>query len=506
MKMPVKNKPPPKKMPELPPALANLMPKVDVGKDGNSVIRIHQSQITAEQLKSLQDNPNDRLVFRPPSNGQRGRRAQSGPYSGRRRGRPRKNPYNTARGSPEPTGSVKSFDGSPPATTRYGRHTKLPYYTKDYLSTDNTDLTDDFTSTNQSNDSYSNSNSGPINPYNYMSSRGRRGRPKGSGRSNDKGGYRRSNAYSMDMLRDQQNTEEEMEATQRLSIVPPKPALSTVEQLMSNRRKDSLKKLLSNLSQDDIMEVTLPHLARVFSVWEFLVMKVEKSKVGRTYFADVYKEYEALHHYFQRLTTEYSKAIVLKRAAAAKLAAREEAENAESLAKEALEMVEAEAKKAEADAAEATKKAEDEAANKAADTATVETSTTDVEGQKINVETAQNMPTNELEKMDVDAPEEMKTDKINKNEETTVEEKKDEEPRVGENTDEETTVKEKNDEETLVKENKDEETTVEEKKDGETAVIEIKDGETTVEENKDEETKIEIKIEDEIMETEEKKS
>ena len=41
-------------MPELPPALANLMPKVDVGKDGNSVIRIHQSQITAEQLKSLQ--------------------------------------------------------------------------------------------------------------------------------------------------------------------------------------------------------------------------------------------------------------------------------------------------------------------------------------------------------------------------------------------------------------------------------------------------------------------
>ena len=43
--------------------------------------------------------------------------------------------------------------------------------------------------------------------------------PTGSGRSNDKGGYRRSNAYSMDMLRDQQNTEEEMEATQRLSIV-----------------------------------------------------------------------------------------------------------------------------------------------------------------------------------------------------------------------------------------------------------------------------------------------
>lgn len=30
------------------------MPKIEVGKDGSQVIRIHQSQITADQLKSLQ--------------------------------------------------------------------------------------------------------------------------------------------------------------------------------------------------------------------------------------------------------------------------------------------------------------------------------------------------------------------------------------------------------------------------------------------------------------------
>lgn len=40
--------------PEIPAALANLMPKVEIGKDGSQVIRIHQSQITSGQLKALQ--------------------------------------------------------------------------------------------------------------------------------------------------------------------------------------------------------------------------------------------------------------------------------------------------------------------------------------------------------------------------------------------------------------------------------------------------------------------
>ena len=43
-----------KLQPEIPAVLANLMPKVEIGKDGSQVIRIHQSQITADQLKSLQ--------------------------------------------------------------------------------------------------------------------------------------------------------------------------------------------------------------------------------------------------------------------------------------------------------------------------------------------------------------------------------------------------------------------------------------------------------------------
>jgi len=248
----------------------------------------------------LQENPNVRLVFRPPSSSRRGgsRPQPTTPYSGRRRGRPRKNPYQVARSSPEPP-PLKSFEESPPTTTRYGRHTKLPYYTKDYLSTENGDLTDDFTE--RSTETYT-------QPYNYVSTRGRRGRPRGSGNRTADKPYRRTGTYSsrMEMIREQQlNNDDELEANQRLSIVPPKPTLSSVEQAISTRRRNRLKELMESCSKDEIMEVTLPHLARVFSLYEFLTMKVEKNKLSRVYFADIYKEYESIHKYLTNLTGTY---------------------------------------------------------------------------------------------------------------------------------------------------------------------------------------------------------
>jgi len=39
------------------------MPKVEIGKDGSQVIRIHQSQITADQLKSLQVSISNSIQF-----------------------------------------------------------------------------------------------------------------------------------------------------------------------------------------------------------------------------------------------------------------------------------------------------------------------------------------------------------------------------------------------------------------------------------------------------------
>ncbi|XP_076802421.1 uncharacterized protein LOC143446594 isoform X2 [Clavelina lepadiformis] len=305
VKMPVKNTAPAPKRPEIPAALANLMPKIEVGKDGSQVIRIHQSQISADQLKSLQENPNVRLVFRPASSS-RARTAATATAAvhgmqGRKRGRPRKSFDDNA--TARPAAVVQAADDSPPAKTRYGRTTKMPYYQKDYLSP------------GPENGEEDNGRSEKILPRpppvpQYFPAR--RGRPPGSTNKNvlDKA-YRRSASYArkIEQLREQEFFEDEELANARLSIVPQKPALTSVEQAISTRRKNRLRELLSACSEEEIMEVALPHLARVFSLWEFLVMKVEKNKMSRVYFADVYKEYEVLHRYVSRLTEKYKQVL-----------------------------------------------------------------------------------------------------------------------------------------------------------------------------------------------------
>merc|ERR1712096_254946 len=299
-----------------PPALASLMPKIDVGKDGHSVIRIHQSQITPDQLKSLQENPNVRLVFRPPG----GKRVGRGGVN-RRRGRPKTKPYNVdMRGPDSPSSGYMDY------------------------------------------------------PYSRGSKRGR-GRGYSMG-----GGYRRTGteASRMDWLRAQDSFDAEAEATQRLSYVPPKlNNLSQEEQAISQRRRSRLKEVLSDCSPDDVLEATLSHLARVFSVYEFLVMKVEGDKDReRVYFGDVYKEYESLHKYMSNLTPKYFDALTSKRVQKqmeerekalkeAQEKERKEKEAQEKAEKEAQEKIEKEAQEKERAEQEAQEKAEQEAQEKA---------------------------------------------------------------------------------------------------------------------------------------------
>nr|CAB3262188.1 uncharacterized protein LOC100178511 [Phallusia mammillata] len=303
VKVPVKT-PMPKKQPEIPAALANLMPKIEVGKDGSQVIRIHQSQITADQLKSLQENPNVRLVFRPASSskGQSRPNIPGMPSTGpRKRGRPRKNMVSPA--IMNSSYDQQMDDSSPPSKTRYGRMTKQPYYQKDYASP-NGEVED-------GDEDYRLPSMPSIPRPQHVP--GRRGRPPGAlNRSTlDKQAYRRSNSYAhkIEALREQEEIHDDDVTTARLAITSQKPVLSSVEQAISTRRKNRLRELLSACSEDEIMEVALPHLARVFSLWEFLVMKVEKNKLSRVYFADVYKEYEALHKYVCRLTDKYKETI-----------------------------------------------------------------------------------------------------------------------------------------------------------------------------------------------------
>ena len=53
------------------------------------------------------------------------------------------------------------------------------------------------------------------------------------------------------------------------------------------------------------MEIVLPRLTRVITLWEFLLMKVEKGNPLRPHPDDIYKEYLKLHDQVKRLCQEY---------------------------------------------------------------------------------------------------------------------------------------------------------------------------------------------------------
>ena len=57
------------------------------------------------------------------------------------------------------------------------------------------------------------------------------------------------------------------------------------------------------------MEVVLPQLARVITVWEFLLMKVERGRPLRPHVADVLNEYESLHKKVQNMCQQYLKPV-----------------------------------------------------------------------------------------------------------------------------------------------------------------------------------------------------
>nr|XP_039248217.1 uncharacterized protein LOC120326061 isoform X2 [Styela clava] len=288
----------PVKKPEIPAALANLMPKVEIGKDGSQVIRIHQSQITSTQLKALQDNPNVRLVFRPASKSKQSS-AKSQPSSvPKKRGRPRKVdqiPHaTTINNAIEEEDLEPDIEEPPTKTTRCGRLLKRPVYTKDYLTPKVTKESE------EADDQILDPGDEYFLPKSTSPSSGQkqRGRPPGVKQQ------KRQNSYTnkIESLRNQDSSDP-------TAIIQSKPALTPIEQALSTRRKNRLREMLSACSEDEIMEVALPHLARVFSLWEFLVTKVEKNKMARVFFADVYKEYECLHKYVSKLAEKYKQAI-----------------------------------------------------------------------------------------------------------------------------------------------------------------------------------------------------
>ncbi|XP_016354081.1 uncharacterized protein LOC107697753 [Sinocyclocheilus anshuiensis] len=86
---------------------------------------------------------------------------------------------------------------------------------------------------------------------------------------------------------------------------PPKyPRGMSLEQ-QAQRQRDRLKEFIKQYDDEDLMEIVLPRLARVMTVWEFVLMKVEKGYPSKQQFPSVYHEFEQLHSQVKKMALEY---------------------------------------------------------------------------------------------------------------------------------------------------------------------------------------------------------
>ncbi|XP_078516333.1 zinc finger protein 839 isoform X2 [Lissotriton helveticus] len=88
----------------------------------------------------------------------------------------------------------------------------------------------------------------------------------------------------------------------------PQPAKSLARSRAENpilHRKSRLKELLQECEIEDLMELALPLLAKLVTVYEFLIMKVEKGHPAKPFFPDVYREFEKLHEMVQNMAQDH---------------------------------------------------------------------------------------------------------------------------------------------------------------------------------------------------------
>ncbi|ROL44975.1 Zinc finger protein 839 [Anabarilius grahami] len=86
---------------------------------------------------------------------------------------------------------------------------------------------------------------------------------------------------------------------------PPKyPGGMSLEQ-QAQRQRNRLKEFIKQYDDEDLMEIVLPRLARVMTLWEFVLMKVEKGYPSKQQFPSVYHEFEQLHSQVKKMALEY---------------------------------------------------------------------------------------------------------------------------------------------------------------------------------------------------------
>ncbi|XP_026554310.1 zinc finger protein 839 [Pseudonaja textilis] len=81
----------------------------------------------------------------------------------------------------------------------------------------------------------------------------------------------------------------------------------SAEHLTNSRfkRKATLKELIQHCTNEEFMELVVPRLTTVVTVFEFLLMKAEKKCQKKAVFPDVYQEFEELHSMVKKMYQDY---------------------------------------------------------------------------------------------------------------------------------------------------------------------------------------------------------
>uniref|UniRef100_A0A2K6G058 Zinc finger protein 839 n=1 Tax=Propithecus coquereli TaxID=379532 RepID=A0A2K6G058_PROCO len=82
---------------------------------------------------------------------------------------------------------------------------------------------------------------------------------------------------------------------QQRGVAQPHGSPAVAEGQSASKGKARLKEFLQQCDREDLVELALPRLAQAVTVYEFLLMKVEKGHLAKPFFPAVYKEFEELH-------------------------------------------------------------------------------------------------------------------------------------------------------------------------------------------------------------------
>ncbi|XP_062863852.1 zinc finger protein 839 [Trichomycterus rosablanca] len=86
---------------------------------------------------------------------------------------------------------------------------------------------------------------------------------------------------------------------------PPKHQTALTVEQQEQRRRTRLSEFIEQYDDEDLMEIVLPRLAKVMTVWEFVLMKVENGLSSKQQFPSIYHEFEQLHSQVKKMAEEH---------------------------------------------------------------------------------------------------------------------------------------------------------------------------------------------------------